>query len=95
MKQATSWTTCGFESFRQGAFGNAGQNLYVSRAGILQRMHQYDLNRDAYFDLLFCNSQSKGENPPAYVYGFPRQVLEEDERTIVYVNHEGILLRRA
>jgi len=52
----TTWTTRGFESFRQGQFGNAGQNLYVSRAGVLQRIHQYDLNGNGYLDLVFCNT---------------------------------------
>jgi hypothetical protein len=60
--------TRGFEAFRRGTFGNAGQNLYVSRAGVLQRIHQYDINRDGYVDLLFCNSQNHWEIPPAYLY---------------------------
>ncbi len=67
----TTWTTRGFESFRQGRFGNAGQNLYVSRAGVLQRIHQYDLNGNGYLDLVFCNSQNHQERPPAFVYSDP------------------------
>ncbi|MYC95995.1 MAG: hypothetical protein F4X14_13625 [Caldilineaceae bacterium SB0661_bin_32] len=67
----TTWTTRGFESFRQGRFGNAGQNLYVSRAGVLQRIHQYDLNGNGYLDLVFCNSQNHQERPPAYLYDDP------------------------
>ena len=62
------WITKGFEDFIQGTCGNAGQNLYVSRAGVLQRIHQYDLDGDGYFDLLFCNSQNHWEKPDAYVY---------------------------
>ncbi|MCC6681450.1 MAG: VCBS repeat-containing protein [Phycisphaeraceae bacterium] len=65
------WQTCGFEAFRRGTFGNAGQNLYVSRAGILQRIHLFDLSRNGYVDLLFCNSQAHLESPPAYVYHDP------------------------
>jgi len=72
-----TWRTTGFEGFRQGTFGNAGQNLYVSRGGVLQRIHQYDLNRDGYLDLVFCNSQNHGEKPPTYVY---RDPLGEAER---------------
>ena len=67
----TTWTTHGFESFRQGHFGNAGQNLYVSHAGVLQRIHQYDLNGNGHLDLVFCNSQNHQERPPAYVYEDP------------------------
>ena len=62
------WRTRGFEAFREGTFGNAGENLYVSRAGVLQRIHLFDLNRDGYVDLIFCNSQEHNESPPAYVY---------------------------
>ncbi len=65
---SSSWTIRGFEAFRQGTFGNGGQNLYVSRAGVLQRIHQFDLDRDGHVDLVFCNSQNHGEKPPVTVY---------------------------
>jgi hypothetical protein len=67
----TRWITQGFDSFRRGTFGNAGQNLYVSRGGVLQRIHQFDLNSDGWVDVLFCNSQEHLESPPAYVYLHP------------------------
>jgi hypothetical protein len=62
------WITRGFEAFSRGVCGNGGQNLYISAAGVLQRIHQTDMNRDGYADLLFCNSQNHGERPPALVY---------------------------
>ena len=65
------WRERGFDDFIDGTFGNAGQNLYVSRAGVLQRIHQYDFNADGYVDLVFCNSQNHCEKPPAYVYTDP------------------------
>ena len=71
MNRAGVWTTQGFEGFRRGTFGNAGHNLYVSRAGVLQRIHQYDLNKNGYFDLVFANDHDHGENTPAYVYRDP------------------------
>ena len=63
--------TRGFEAFRRGTMGNAGQNLYVSRNGILQRIFQFDLDQDGYADLVFCNSQNHWERPPAYLYPDP------------------------
>ena len=63
--------TEGFEAFRGGAFGNGGQNMYVSRAGVLQRIHQYDLDRDGYVDIVICNSQPHGEQPPSFLYRAP------------------------
>ena len=65
------WTTRGFEAFSRGTCGNAGQNLYVSKAGVLQRIHQLDFNRDGYLDLVFCNSQDHRERFPSYVYRDP------------------------
>ena len=63
-----AWTTAGFDAFRRGTFGNAGQNLYVSKAGVLQRIYQYDLDRNGYFDLVFANCQDHHESAPSYVY---------------------------
>ena len=42
-----------YEDFSKGSFGNGGQNIYVSAAGILQRIYNYDINNDGYPDLLF------------------------------------------
>src|SRR6186997_1125284 len=72
------WRQRGFEDFRQGTFGNSGQNLYVSRAGVLQRIFQFDLNRDGFLDLVFCNSHGKLEHPPVFVY--PQPLQNPDER---------------
>lgn len=62
------WETKGFEAFRRGTFGDGGVNLYVSKKGVLQRIYQYDLNHNGYFDLVFANCQDHDEAPPSYVY---------------------------
>ena len=59
------WLTQGFHAFSRGSCGNAGQNLYVSRAGVLQRIFHFDLNLDGYADLVFCESQDHWEKPNA------------------------------
>ncbi len=63
-----SWVTEGFEAFRRGSFGNGGHNIYVSKKGILQRIFQYDLNRNGYIDLVFANCQNHSESARSYVY---------------------------
>jgi hypothetical protein len=63
-----TWITCGFEAFRAGEFGNAGQNIYVSKNGVLQRIFQFDLNHNGYFDLIFPSTQNHHESAPSYVY---------------------------
>lgn len=64
----STWTTEGFAAFRRGTFGNGGHNLYVSRAGILQRIYQYDLNHNGYFDLVYANCQNHHEAAESYLY---------------------------
>ncbi|RAV19607.1 FG-GAP repeat domain-containing protein [Paenibacillus contaminans] len=65
------WRERGFDDFADGTFGNGGQNLYVSRKGVLQRIFRFDVNRDGYADALFVNSQDMDERPPVYVYPNP------------------------
>ena len=74
-----TWTTSGFESFTAGTFGNAGHNLYVSHAGILQRIHHFDLDQNGYLDLVICNSQAHYEMPPAGLYRDPLGRCEYQE----------------
>lgn len=61
----------GFEQLSQGICGNAGQNLYVSRKGVLQRIHHYDYNKDGYIELPIANSHDDDTRVPVYVYGQP------------------------
>lgn len=83
MPDMQRWTTKGFDAFRQGAFGNGGQNLYVSRKGVLQRIHQTDTNRSGYVDLVFCNSQNHEENTPVYLY--PDPVGAPEKRKEIFI----------
>lgn len=62
------WRESGFSDFVDGEFGGGGQNLYVSKNGVLQRIFQFDLNRDGWFDIVICNSQDHWEMPDCYVY---------------------------
>lgn len=81
--QHDNWITEGFEAFRKGTFGNGGQNIYVSRKGVLQRIHQTDLTGNGYVDLVFCNSQNHEEKVPLDVYSDP--VEHPHEKNQLYV----------
>ncbi len=83
MPNMQRWITKGFDAFRQGTFGNGGQNLYVSRKGVLQRIHQTDTNRSGYVDLVFCNSQNHEENTPVYLY--PDPVGAPEKRKEIFI----------
>ena len=61
-------TQSGFEVLRQGAFGSAGQNLYVSARGRIQLVRRWDLNNDGYYDLVFNNTHNRVDVPDAFLY---------------------------
>lgn len=56
-------TQRGFSDFAKGVMGNAGQNLYVSQKGILQRIFRFDTTGNGYFDIMFTNSHEYNERP--------------------------------
>lgn len=64
------WQTKGFEEFRSGTFGASGANLYVSRQGNLETIHNFDVNSDGYTDVLFNNTHDIAYVVPSYEYEF-------------------------
>src|SRR5687768_5884223 len=62
------WETSTYEGFREGTFDSSGANLYVSRKGIVQTIHRFDVNQDGYFDLVFSNTHDRGHRLPAFQY---------------------------
>ena len=68
MQNQWTWEKRGFAEFRKGTFGNGGHNLYVSAKGVLQRIYQFDLDKNGYVDLVFANCQNHHEAAPSYVY---------------------------
>ena len=64
----SKWIKEGFESFRKGTFGNGGQNIYVSKKGILQRIHNFDVDANGYPDIPYANSHNLRERQPVKVY---------------------------
>ena len=79
--QMHKWIEKSYDDFKDGQFGNGGQNIYVSKSGILQRIFHFDMNKDGWTDLVFVNSQDMNERPPVYVYSdlFGDRTLEELE----------------
>ncbi len=65
------WTLKGFDAISKGTFGNAGQNLYVSKKGVLQRIWQFDVNSDGFVDLFVTNSHGYNEHPYAHIISDP------------------------
>ena len=62
------WIKEGFDEFRKGEFGNSGQNIYVSKGGILQRIFNYDLTGNGYPDLPIANSHRTNDRGPLRYY---------------------------
>lgn len=68
--QGQVWETSGFEDFREGEFDSAGANLYVSKKGVVQTVHRFDVNQDGFFDLVFANTHDRAHDVPSYQYRF-------------------------
>lgn len=60
-------THSGFGDFSKGTMGNAGQNLYVSQNGVLQRIFRFDTNGNGYFDIMIANSHDNSEHPRLHI----------------------------
>lgn len=69
----------GFEQFGKGTLGNAGQNMYVSRRGVLQRIFYSDVTGNGFPDIPFGNSHDDDCRVPAYVYTDPLHSTERHE----------------
>ena len=61
----------GFEDFSKGTFGNGGQNLYVSKKGVLQRIFNFDTTGNGCFDIMITNSHDYNEKPRLAVISNP------------------------
>jgi hypothetical protein len=67
---SAAWITEGYDAFRKGEFDSAGVNLYVSRNGVVQTVHRFDVNNDGYYDLIFNNTHDLVYVLPSYGYQF-------------------------
>lgn len=76
----TPWVDRGFEAFRRGTFEDAGSDLYVSAAGVLRRIHQYDLDASGSIDLLFVNTHDTNDRADTYVYWGSTEGFRPDRR---------------
>jgi FG-GAP-like repeat len=83
------WTTRGFDEFSRGKFGNGGQNIYASKQGVLQRIHQTDVTGNGYVDLVFCNSQNHEEKVPLDVYSDPINNPERNNQLYIGGSFSG------
>lgn len=91
IQSSNLWITKGFSGFRAGTFGNGGQNIYVSKQGILQRIHQTDVTGNGYVDLIFCNSQNHEEKVPLDVYPDPVNRPELREQLFIGGARSGVV----
>ena len=77
--QSATTRDAGFEAFSGGRPGNSGHNIYVSKAGVLQRIHVSDVSGNGYVDIPFANSHDDGIRLPLTQYVDPLSSLERIE----------------
>ena len=53
----------GFADFSKGTMSFGGQNLYVSKKGVLQRIFNFDTTGNGCFDIMITNSHDYNEKP--------------------------------
>lgn len=91
----SKWSIKGFDALSKGLFENGGQNLYVSRQGVLQRIWRFDVNNDGFVDLLIANSHDYNEHPNLYVISDPtgnaalQEVLTQGAQTAAVTDLNG------
>lgn len=66
-----TWELSGFSGLSSGTLGNSGQNLYVSRKGVLQRIWRFDVNNSGYVALPVANSHGFNEHPKLHIISDP------------------------
>lgn len=72
-----------FSEFRQGTFGNGGQNIYVSKRGVVQRIHRFDVNQNGWPDAFFANGQEIDERPPLSLIRDPLGAAQRSEFSVL------------
>lgn len=85
------WVTKGFDAFRRGKFGNGGQNIYVSKKGVLQRIHRTNVSGGKYIDLIFCNSQNHEERVPVVVFRDPVYNPSDTRELLIGSASDGVV----
>src|SRR3989442_10516363 len=67
-KSVKSWVENRFEDFIHGDFWTQSANLYVSKAGRVQSVYRWDINKDGYIDILFSQAHENNEAPDCFLY---------------------------
>lgn len=65
---ASVWKEESFEDFRNGAFLDAGSNIYVSARGRIQMINRWDLNGDGHLDIVLPAGHGHTEKENTYIY---------------------------
>ena len=63
-----SWTTSTFLEFSEGRLDDGGVNTYVTAAGEVQLVNQYDLNRDGFLDIVLVNTHDNNQQVDLFIY---------------------------
>lgn len=63
-----SWTVSSFLDFSEGTLADSGVNTYVTAAGEVQLINQWDLNRDGFIDIVLPNTHDNNEQIDLFIY---------------------------
>ena len=64
-----AWTTSTFLDFSDGTLADGGENTYVTAAGEIRLINQWDLNQDGFLDIVFPNTHDNNQQIDLFIYG--------------------------
>ena len=65
---ARVWIEDTFEDFADGSFDDGGAQYYVTGAGDIRAINQFDFDQDGAIDLVFCNTHATAEKTDTLIY---------------------------
>lgn len=75
-----AWTTSTFLQFGEGSLDDGGANSYITAAGEVRLINQWDLNRDGFIDIVLPNTHDNNERQDLFIYWGIEQ-FEVERRT--------------
>jgi len=63
-----TWTTSTFLQFGEGTLDDGGANSYITAAGEIRLINQWDLNRDGFIDIVLPNTHDNNEQQDLFIY---------------------------
>ena len=86
------WIEDSYQDFRDGVFGDAGRDLYVTNQGVIKTVRRFDFNQDGFIDFLVNSSHNPVYSTDATLFEFAGNTM--DKHIISRLPVEGSIAAR-